>query len=242
MQSKRLTAIYLLAFILFMLLAPLAVAAAEEAAPAPPAAAAPEPKPDPAGIATGDKTNAIDAAGNAFVVSEPTDTKAPDYAEKKKAFDEYQAQAAKEPLAVKLADTVGHNRIAINFNWTLITGYLVLFMQAGFALLTCGLVRRKNAGHLMMLNFAAYVFAFLAYYVCGYAFQFGAVAVNAAPDESRRHANPERIPPRRRHVGLLGRQGLFPERPGLRCWKSLPHALPGRVHGDGRVYHRRRHL
>ena len=33
----------------------------------------------------------------------------------------------------------------------------------------------------MMLNFAAYVFAFLAYYVCGYAFQFGAVAINAAP-------------------------------------------------------------
>ena len=54
-------------------------------------------------------------------------------------------------------------------------------MQAGFALLTCGLVRKKNAGHLMMLNFAAYVFAFLAYYAVGYAFQFGAVAVNAAP-------------------------------------------------------------
>ena len=54
-------------------------------------------------------------------------------------------------------------------------------MQAGFALLTCGLVRKKNAAHLMMLNFAAYVFAFLAYYAVGYAFQFGAVAVNAAP-------------------------------------------------------------
>src|SRR6266850_4057410 len=54
-------------------------------------------------------------------------------------------------------------------------------MQAGFALLTCGLVRKKNAAHLMMLNFAAYVFAFIAYYAVGYAFQFGAVAVNAAP-------------------------------------------------------------
>ena len=61
------------------------------------------------------------------------------------------------------------------------TGYLVLFMQAGFALLTCGLVRKKNAGHLMMLNFAAYVFAFLAYYAVGYAFQWGGVAINAAP-------------------------------------------------------------
>ncbi len=140
-----------------------------------------EPKPDPSGIATGTKADVLDAAGNPFVVTEPTDTKDPEYAKKKKEFDEYQAQAEKEPLTVKLADSVGHVRIATNFNWTLVTGYLVLFMQAGFALLTCGLVRRKNAAHLMMLNFAAYVFAFLAYYACGYAFQFGAVAVNAAP-------------------------------------------------------------
>jgi ammonium transporter, Amt family len=139
------------------------------------------PKPDPAGTATGDKSAAVDAAGTPFVVAEPTDKSAPDYAANKKAFDDYQAQAAKEPLAVKLADSVGHVRVATNFAWTLNTGYLVLFMQAGFALLTCGLVRKKNAAHLMMLNFAAYVFAFIAYYAVGYAFQFGAVAINAAP-------------------------------------------------------------
>ena len=52
------------------------------------------PKPDPAGTATGDKTTAVDAAGNPFVVPEPTDKTAPDYAQNKKAFDEYQAQAA----------------------------------------------------------------------------------------------------------------------------------------------------
>jgi ammonium transporter, Amt family len=138
-------------------------------------------KPDPAGTATGDKTTAVDGAGNPFVVPEPTDKTAPDYNQNKKAFDDYQAQAAREPLAVKLADSVGHVRVATNFAWTLNTGYLVLFMQAGFALLTCGLVRKKNAAHLMMLNFAAYVFAFLAYYAVGYAFQFGAVAINAAP-------------------------------------------------------------
>ena len=139
------------------------------------------PKPDPAGTATGDKSSNVDAAGNPFVVPEPTDKSSPDYAKNKKDFDDYQAQAAKEPLAIKLADNVGHLRVATNFAWTLNTGYLVLFMQAGFALLTCGLVRKKNAAHLMMLNFAAYVFAFLAYYACGYAFQFGAVAINAAP-------------------------------------------------------------
>src|SRR5271170_2493549 len=138
-------------------------------------------QPDPAGTATGDRSSAADAAGNPFVVPAPTDPSSPDYPRLKKDFDEYQAQAAREPLALKLADDVGHTRIATNFSWTLLTGYLVLFMQAGFALLTCGLIRKKNAGHLMMLNFAAYVFAFLAYYAVGYAFQFGAVAINAAP-------------------------------------------------------------
>src|SRR5262245_18375392 len=126
-------------------------------------AAADEPAPDPSGLATVDNTSVYDAGGNSCVVAEPTDEKASDFAEKKKAYDEYTAAAEKEPLAVKLADAVGHVRVATNTAWTLNTGYLVLFMQAGFALLTCGLVRKKNAGHLMMLNFAAYVFAFLAY-------------------------------------------------------------------------------
>jgi len=139
------------------------------------------PAPDPAGLTTGDKGTAIDGAGNAFVVSEPTDKSAPDYGAKLKEYEDFKAQAGKEPLAMKLADTVGHVRIGSNFSWTLMTGYLVLFMQAGFALLTCGLIRKKNAGHLMMLNFAAYVFAVLSYWAVGFAFQFGAVAVNAAP-------------------------------------------------------------
>ena len=177
-------------------------------------AQAAEPQPDPAGVATGDRSAAVDAGGNAFVVAEPPDKAAPDYAAKKQAFDEYQTQAAKEPLALKLADSVGHVRIATNAAWTLNTGYLVLFMQAGFALLTCGLVRKKNAAHLMMLNFAAYVFAFLAYYAVGYAFQFGAVAVNAAP------ANLGGTPTLNQFLigggqwGFLGGKGFFLTGPG----------------------------
>jgi Amt family ammonium transporter len=179
-----------------------------------PTVVAQEAQRDPAGTATGDKTSVADAGGNSFVVTEPTDKTAPDYADKKKAYDEYQAQLAKEPLAAKLADAVGHTRIATNFSWTLLTGYLVLFMQAGFALLTCGLVRKKNAAHLMMLNFAAYVFAFLAYYAVGYAFQFGAVAINAAP------ANLGGTPTLNRFLigsgawGFLGGKGFFLSGPG----------------------------
>ena len=151
----------------------------------------------------------MDGAGNPFVVTEPTDKSDPDYAAKKKAYDEYQAQAAKEPLTVKLADTVGHVRVATNFAWTLNTGYLVLFMQAGFALLTCGLVRKKNAAHLMMLNFAAYVFAFLAYYAVGYAFQFGAVAINASPTNLGGSPYAESLSDRQRTMGLCRWEGIL---------------------------------
>ena len=110
----------------------------------------------------------------------------------------------------------GHIRVATNFAWTLNTGYLVLFMQAGFALLTCGLVRKKNAGHLMMLNFAAYVFAFLAYYAVGYAFQFGAVAVNAAPENLGGTPTLNHFLLGSGLWGFLGGKGFFHGGPGLR--------------------------
>ena len=46
-----------------------------------------------------------------------------------------------------VVNTVGQNRIAINLVWTLVTGYLVMFMQAGFAAVETGLCRAKNANH-----------------------------------------------------------------------------------------------
>jgi Amt family ammonium transporter len=148
------------------------------------------PKPDPAGTATGASADAQDAAGNHFVVTEPTalsddDKKDPakvkKYAEDKKAFDDYTAQAKLEPLAVKLSDSVGHNRVAINFMWTLITGFLVMFMQAGFALVETGLCRAKNAGHTMAMNFMIYPMGMLGFYLCGFAFMFGGMADSMSP-------------------------------------------------------------
>src|SRR5437868_4504841 len=68
-----------------------------------------------------------------------------------------------------LADTlnqVGQNKIAINFTWTLLTGFLVMFMQAGFALVETGLCRAKNANHTMMMNFMVYGFGLFAFWVC----------------------------------------------------------------------------
>jgi ammonium transporter, Amt family len=75
-----------------------------------------------------------------------------------------------------LADVInqaGQNRIAINFTWTLITGFLVMFMQAGFAIVETGLCRAKNANHTMMMNFMVYGFGLFAFWVCGFAIQMG---------------------------------------------------------------------
>ncbi len=62
---------------------------------------------------------------------------------KVKAYEEYKAKADKEPLAAQVADGVGQNRVAINLMWTLVTGFLVMFMQAGFALVETGFTRAK---------------------------------------------------------------------------------------------------
>ena len=75
-----------------------------------------------------------------------------------------------------LVNMVGQNRIAINFVWTLVTGYLVMFMQAGFALVETGLCRAKNANHTMMMNFMVYGFGLFAYWVMGFAIQQGGCA------------------------------------------------------------------
>jgi ammonium transporter, Amt family len=70
---------------------------------------------------------------------------------------------------------VGQNKIAINFTWTLLCGFLIMFMQAGFAIVETGLCRAKNANHTMMMNFMVYGVGMFAYYVFGFAIQMGGV-------------------------------------------------------------------
>jgi Amt family ammonium transporter len=80
-----------------------------------------------------------------------------------------------EPTLTEIGNAVGHNRVAINFMWTLITGFLVMFMQAGFAMVETGLTRAKNASHTMAMNMMIYPLGMLGFYVCGFAFMFGGI-------------------------------------------------------------------
>ncbi len=73
----------------------------------------------------------------------------------------------------ELINNVAHNKNSINLMWTLITGFLVMFMQAGFALVETGLCRAKNAAHVMSTNFLIYGLGMLGFWFCGFAFMFG---------------------------------------------------------------------
>lgn len=84
---------------------------------------------------------------------------------------------ANEPFAYNLAGYVNQNRIAINFMWVLIAGYLVMFMQAGFAMVETGFCRAKSAMHVMMTNFMVYGIGMLAYWAVGFAIAFGGVGL-----------------------------------------------------------------
>jgi len=71
-----------------------------------------------------------------------------------------------------------HTR-AINFIWTLLAGFLVMFMQAGFAMVETGMCRAKNVAHTMSMNFLVYSLGMIGFFVCGFAFMMG--GINGTP-------------------------------------------------------------
>jgi Amt family ammonium transporter len=135
-------------------------AASAAAAPAAPAAA-PAPVPDPTGANSGTISDTIGAAANA-----PTD-------------NDIKMYGKSEPLALKLGDVIGHNRVAINMVWTLVCGFLVMYMQVGFAMVETGFTRAKNASHTMAMNIMIYVMGVLSYWLIGFALQMGGGGGNA---------------------------------------------------------------
>jgi len=64
---------------------------------------------------------------------------------------------------------------AANILWLIVAGFLVFFMQAGFALVETGFTRSKNVAHTMLMNMMVFCIGAIGYWICGFAFQFGAV-------------------------------------------------------------------
>jgi len=65
------------------------------------------------------------------------------------------------------------NNSIITVIGTLICAFLVIFMQAGFAMMETGFTRAKNAGHTMAMTMMVFVIAVLGYWSIGYGLQMG---------------------------------------------------------------------
>ena len=72
-----------------------------------------------------------------------------------------------------LWDRIAHNWFSINFVWTLVTGFLVMFMQAGFACVETGLCRAKNASHTFAMNLMIYPLGCFGFWAYGFAIGWG---------------------------------------------------------------------
>src|SRR5262245_19865943 len=57
--------------------------------------------------------------------------------------------------------------------WIVIGAVLVIFMQAGFALVETGFCRGKHAAHVVSTNFAIFGLGFVGFLLLGYQFAFG---------------------------------------------------------------------
>jgi len=201
-STKRLLVVLFAVFCI----APLALAQAPAAAPAmatPAASAAVPPPPAPKPILDADLASTPVPSADAHAKGDP------DGSLTGNASDVTVSDPKKGLTIGDLANQVGQNKIAVNFVWTLITGYLVMFMQLGFALLETGLARAKNANHTMMMNMGVYGIGMFAYWLIGFAIQMGGVGAIAnlggtAPLSAEFTATVFGKP-----FGLFGQHGLF---------------------------------
>ena len=64
---------------------------------------------------------------------------------------------------------VAHNKLSINMIWTLVTGFLVMFMQAGFALVETGMCRGEECGSRHGHQFRHDRLFVMGFWICGFA-------------------------------------------------------------------------
>ncbi len=77
------------------------------------------------------------------------------------------AQEATPPTVEDLQGT-------LNAIWVLVASILVIFMNAGFAMLETGFCRQKNAVNILSKNLIVFALATMAYWAIGYSLMFGA--------------------------------------------------------------------
>lgn len=77
------------------------------------------------------------------------------------------------PSAKSVSDALSTQGQQMNLLWIVIGAVLVIFMQAGFALVETGFCRAKHAAHVVSTNFAIFGLGFVGYFLVGYGLMFG---------------------------------------------------------------------
>ena len=67
----------------------------------------------------------------------------------------------------------------------LVAGFLVMFMQVGFAMLETGFTRAKNAVNTMAMNLIIYPIGVLGFWLTGYGLMMGGVGAMALARRER---------------------------------------------------------
>ena len=78
------------------------------------------------------------------------------------------AQEAADTANAVLAGVSLETQFVLNTLLFLMTGFLVMWMAAGFAMLECGLVRKKSVGTQLLKNMALYSTAGIMFFLVGY--------------------------------------------------------------------------
>ena len=78
---------------------------------------------------------------------------------------------------------------SLNLAWVLLCGFLVMFMQVGFAMVETGFTRSRNAANTMAMNLVIYPIGVLGFWLVGYGLMLGGVsewpALGASPAGAR---------------------------------------------------------
>src|SRR5258706_4115163 len=117
-----------------------------------------------------------------------------------------------QEVAKQSADTaqgLAQLSVSANLVWTCVTAFLVMFMQAGFALVETGLTRSKNVAHTMAMNFLVYSIGIIGFWAIGFGLQMGGVGAMATFGNDATLSNEFTIAIAGKSFGLFGTKGFF---------------------------------
>jgi ammonium transporter, Amt family len=114
-----------------------------------------------------------------------------------------------DPTIVDVAKQVGDTNSALNVVWVMVAGCLVMFMQAGFALVETGLTRAKNVAHTMGMNFFVYAIGILGFWAVGFGLEMGGVGALGTFGGDATLSNEFAVTIAGKSFGLFGMKGFF---------------------------------